>query len=593
MKAMLASIFSVTPTMLLQKFEFGLGVIILLGGVIAIHELGHFLCAKFVGARVDVFSIGFGPKLFRKVWHGTEYCLSLVPLGGYVKIYGQDPDELKDDPNPDPSQSLAHKGLWQRILVYVGGPGFNFILAILIFTVLAFIGIKKNPSIAVRIVAESPAYQSGLRSGDKIVNVDGTDVKTFEELYTKIAEYPGKTVPMTVVRGDNKKDLNVQIDKAEAYTPYGEPVISGYLTGLEFFARAAVVATTKEQNELGLKHGDLIKKINDVEINSWEDVENYFHDRLFDLPRFFSIEVVRNGTTMTVKSDDFSYLQKIITPNWNVLGLMDRLGLHSTELFIKEVKPGTPAEKAGLQVNDRIQSVARTGEQFKRVHSFTELQNRIQDIGKAVTAAAGDKGKPDFTNAVQLKIVRDGQLKKLGMSLDVSERQTQLGDKILNYTIGILSQITTLDVGTLYAKDMVTERTNNPIYAVASGFQKTGEFTVHTVVGLKKIVFGEVSMKAVGGPIMIAKIGGETLVKRGIRQFLIVMAVISITLGIVNLLPIPVLDGGHVMFALIESIRGKPLSQAAMQWSLKVGVTFLITLMFFAVYNDISRINLF
>src|SRR3989344_3658968 len=144
----------------LGYFEYTFGIITLLGGVIAVHEFGHFICAKWVGARVDVFSIGFGPKLLSKSYGGTEYRLALIPLGGYVKIYGQDLDEVTSDPNPKPEESLSHKKLWERLLVFIGGPAFNYFLAVFIFTVMAFIGFQKLPSIATRVVAYSPAYSA-------------------------------------------------------------------------------------------------------------------------------------------------------------------------------------------------------------------------------------------------------------------------------------------------------------------------------------------------------------------------------------------------------------------------------------------------
>ncbi|NUM88326.1 MAG: site-2 protease family protein, partial [Bdellovibrionales bacterium] len=136
----------------------------------------------------------------------------------------------------------------------------------------------------------------------------------------------------------------------------------------------------------------------------------------------------------------------------------------------------------------------------------------------------------------------------------------------------------------------VLERTLNPFSALAIGVKETWSATAMTVVGIKKLAFGEVSLKAVSGPIMIGKIAGDTLQSRGWRDFLRIMAIISISLGVFNLLPIPILDGGHVVFALIESVRGKPLSPTAMQVSLKVGLSLLLLLMVFAVYNDIMKV---
>jgi regulator of sigma E protease len=113
---------------------------------------------------------------------------------------------------------------------------------------------------------------------------------------------------------------------------------------------------------------------------------------------------------------------------------------------------------------------------------------------------------------------------------------------------------------------------------------------VMTVVGIKKLAFGEVSAKSVGGPIMIGKLAGDTFSSRGWRDFLRIMAIISISLGVFNLIPIPILDGGHIVFAVAESLRGKPLSQGVQQTALKVGLSLILVLMVFALYNDISRV---
>ncbi|MGZ3695665.1 MAG: M50 family metallopeptidase, partial [Bdellovibrionota bacterium] len=179
---------------LLGTLEYVFAIVTLLGGVIAIHEFGHFIFAKWAGIRVDTFSIGFGPKLFSKKWHETEYCLSLVPLGGFVKIYGQDPEELVTDPNPTPDRAFVKKSLPRKLSVLFGGPLFNYFLAIFIFAFLAIVGVQKLPAIATRVIAETPAYQSGLRSGDVILSIDNQPTRTFDDVLDVIAKNPEKSL---------------------------------------------------------------------------------------------------------------------------------------------------------------------------------------------------------------------------------------------------------------------------------------------------------------------------------------------------------------------------------------------------------------
>src|ERR1700733_12385507 len=126
--------------------EYVFAIVTLLGGVIAIHEFGHFIFAKWSKIRVDTFSIGFGPRLFSRKWGETEYCLSAVPLGGFVKIYGQDPEEVTNDPEPKPDRAFSHKPLWRKISVLFGGPLFNYFLAVALFAFLAIVGLQKIPA---------------------------------------------------------------------------------------------------------------------------------------------------------------------------------------------------------------------------------------------------------------------------------------------------------------------------------------------------------------------------------------------------------------------------------------------------------------
>ena len=162
---------------------------------------------------------------------------------------------------------------------------------------------------------------------------------------------------------------------------------------------------------------------------------------------------------------------------------------------------------------------------------------------------------------------------------------SDLGETIVTYTIGIQSA-----GKMIMPANMILERTLNPFKAIWIGLSETTENTVMTVVGLKKLLFGEVSAKSVGGPIMIGKLAGDTFSSRGWRDFLRIMAIISISLGVFNLIPVPILDGGHIVFAVIESMRGRPLSQRVQQTALKVGLSLILLLMVFALYNDISRV---
>lgn len=557
-----------------------LGGFLLLLIVVGIHEFGHFICAKYVGARVDIFSIGFGRHLWKKQWGETEYRICWIPLGGYVKIYGQDPEEVDDDPNPMPDRSLSNKSLPGRVLVFSGGPVFNFFLAIVAFAFLAFIGVPKIPSIATRVVAHSPAWTAGLRSGDKILSVGDNDVTKMEEVLEVVSENAKKELNLKVQRDEKLLSFVVPIDEESSYSPHGERIIIGALDGLEPYGRVPVVASTTKKNTWGFEPGDQIIAIGDTKVETWEDIETYIERAIADLPEQFTFKVLRNKEEIEITTPDLSWLKKRVASGWDANQLMEMVGLHSSELFIKTTMPDSPAAKAGLIPNDRIISV-----NGQKVYSFAGLRRQIRKAGESRIDQAKDGEPVNFDGAVELLIEREGKTERLTVGLIEKVEKDPIGNAIKSYSIGIQSQGMQKEPN---PENAIIERTLNPFVALGKGAAKTWEQTAMTLVGIKKLIFREVSSKAIGGPIMIMQVAGQSFL-RSWRSFVHLLAVISIALGVFNLLPVPVLDGGHIVFAMIEAVRGKPLSPQSVQTVMKVGLSLLLFLMVLATYNDIMR----
>lgn len=566
---------------LISTLEYIFAIVTLLGGVIAVHELGHFLFAKWSGIRVDTFSIGFGPKLFSKKWGETEYCLSLVPLGGFVKIYGQDPEELVNDPNPAPDRAFVKKPLVNKLGVLFGGPLFNYFLAILIFGFLAMVGVQKLPSIATRVIAETPAYQAGLRSGDLILSVDAQPTRTFDDVLDIIAKNPEKNLRFSILREGVPAELDIKVQKEHALTPYGEESIAGNLEGLDPLAREPVVAVSNPTHPWGFKSGDRLLEVEGVPLKSWEEFEKNIVRLLGAPPEKLHFKVKRGNETVALESANLRPILQKLPRKLDANDFLEASGIYNPELFIQEVVRDAPAFDAGMKEGDRLISV-----NGKRVYSFEHLRNLIQNTGEEVAKAAKDAGKePNFSQAVRIDVDRSGSRQQLVSSIRSTKGKDPLGQTIVTYTIGILSA-----GKPMMPPNLLIERTLNPFKALWIGTAETTENTVMTVVGLKKLLTGEVSAKSVGGPIMIGKLAGDTFSTRGWRDFLRIMAIISISLGVFNLIPLPILDGGHIVFAIIESARGKPLSAGVQQAFLKVGLSLILLLMVFALYNDISRV---
>lgn len=558
---------------LLSSLEYAFAIITLLGGVIAVHEFGHFFFAKLFGIRVDTFSLGFGPKLFSKKIGETEYCLSLVPLGGFVKIYGQDPEELELDPTPQPLRAFSKKSLGQKVSVLVGGPLFNYFLAIFIFTFLAIIGIQRLPALATRVVYGTPAFQAGLRSGDEISNIDGKDMHNFDDVEQAIAANGLKTLDFRLSREGKILQVPVYIAKENAVTAYGENSQAGVLDGLEPFGREAVFAVSGK-HPWGIESGDKLLRFNSAPISSWEDLESLLETGMNSLPMQIPIVVSRAGRELNLLSPNLSAQKKPGAPN--VERFLEENQLFPPELFVEEVMKGSPAEKAGLKKTDHILAV-----NGQAVYSFDHLRNTIQASGEAIAQDHKNLDK----EAVRLTVNRGGKTFEIPVGVSATKNKNPLGETIISYTVGIVSA-----GKAQLPKHMLLDRTFNPFVAVYRGAKETMRHTIVTVVGIKKLITGEASLKSVGGPIMIGKLAGETLSSRGWRDFLQIMAVISISLGVFNLLPVPILDGGYIVIAVVESLRGKPMSQQVTQVFLKVGLSLILILMVFAFYNDISRV---
>lgn len=200
-----------------------LATVVVLGVLIFVHEFGHFLVAKLVKVRVEVFSLGFPPKLVSKQIGETDYRISVVPLGGYVKLLGENPhDEVPPELIP---YSFLHRPLWQRTAIVLAGPAFNFFFAVIsLFLVFAFAGLPYVPTEIGRVVADSPAERAGLQGGDTIVAVDGIPVQRWEELARQIRGHGGQTLDLTVKRNDERLKFQVTPEKKEGLNIFGQKV---------------------------------------------------------------------------------------------------------------------------------------------------------------------------------------------------------------------------------------------------------------------------------------------------------------------------------------------------------------------------------
>ena len=452
-----------TVWLLLQKAWWFL---VVLGVLVAFHELGHFLAARWVGVKVLKFSLGFGPKLFGRKMGETEYLLSAIPLGGYVKLFGE--DETEATTQEDRTRSFAHQRLWGKVLIVAAGPGFNFILAYFIFAGWLATGTPLfvptfqdlTPDIEA-MVPGSPADTAGIQIGDRVSRVNGRDISTRTELFDAVAKSNGQALTLEIKRGEQVKTLTV--------TPTTTP---------------GPHASAQE-------------------------------------PGYY-------------------------------------LGVEETPPLVTSVMQGSPAAKAGLQAGDHVVNI-----EGQTIHTWSQMTGIV---------------KENPNRQLKVEVLREEH--RVSLTLTPSAEKAMVnGQSVEVGKIGISGPGRSI------------MRSSTPLLSLYDGLGATWGWTELTAIGLYKMVVGDISSKNIGGPLTIAKISGEAA-EQGASSVIFLIAILSINLGVLNLLPIPILDGGHLLFFLIEGILRKPLGERQREVAQQAGLVLLVGVMIFAFWNDLERIFL-
>ncbi len=452
-----------TVWLLLQKAWWFL---VVLGVLVAFHELGHFLAARWVGVKVLKFSLGFGPKLFGRKMGETEYLLSAIPLGGYVKLFGE--DETEATTQEDRTRSFAHQRLWGKVLIVAAGPGFNFILAYFIFAGWLATGTPLfvptfqdlTPDIEA-MVPDSPADTAGIQIGDRVSRVNGRDISTRTELFDAVAKSNGQALTLEIKRGEQVKTLTVMPTTTPG--PHASAQEPGYYLGVE-----------------------------------------------------------------------------------------------ETPPLVTSVMQGSPAAKAGLQAGDHVVNI-----EGQTIHTWSQMTGIV---------------KENPNRQLKVEVLREEHRVSLTVTPS-AEKAMVNGQSVEVGKIGISGPGRSI------------MRSSTPLLSLYDGLAATWGWTELTAIGLYKMVVGDISSKNIGGPLTIAKISGEAA-EQGASSVIFLIAILSINLGVLNLLPIPILDGGHLLFFLIEGILRKPLGERQREVAQQAGLVLLVGVMIFAFWNDLERIFL-
>lgn len=530
--------------------------VILISLTVFVHELGHFAVAKYFGVRVEVFSIGVGKKIWKRRRGDTEYAISLLPIGGYVKMFG---DELGAEVESEQKQfSFVHKPVLQRIGVVLAGPFMNLIFAIVLFVAIAMFGEDQKAPVVGDITESSVAFQAGFRSGDTILAVGERSVRTWAEFQSQMNHSIGQELAVKVGhRGGTEEVLKLTPQSMPDTGLLSMNKTMGSLEGLTNLASEPGIGVAREDSwayRMGFRTGDFISKVNGKEVKYWREAE----DKLLTQTPPFKVTVIREQGKEKFEPKEFEVTE---APTGKTFG---ENGIERGELFLAKVMPGTPAESAGLKAGDKLLEI-----QGAPVVQWEVVQNTVK-------AFKQDDG------ALKIKIERGGEQKSFDIVPVMTSTTSPQGLREDRFTIGIVPWLFPS------IPEMTTVKYGLSIDAFARGLERTWEVTAMTVVSFVKLFKAEISPKNISGIISIGQAASETF-KMGLGQFFSMMGVISINLFILNLLPIPVLDGGHMVFYTIEFLKGSPLSLRKIEMAQKFGIVVLMSLMVFALFNDFSR----
>lgn len=443
--------------------------LLVLSAVVFVHEMGHFLVARWCGVKVTTFSIGFG----RELWgfddrHGTHWRIAAIPLGGYVKFLDDENAASQPgrerEPGAPPREGAFHdKPVWQRAAVVAAGPFANFLMAAVIYAAINLtVGVRTIPATIDQVVPGTPAAEAGLKAGDLITAIDGWSIEGYEDVARIVGTSAGRA-------------LNIEVNRN------GAPL-----------AFQVTPSAKEHKDDLGV----------------------------------------------TLKLGDIG-IRRIIPA---------RIG---------DVIPEMPAAKAGFKSGDLITEIS--GEP---IQSF-------DDVIDAVGASAGKE--------LSFKVVRDGVTLDIAVVPVKSDHKDEQGRIVQRGKIGV-------------APERPEAQAVGLGEAIRLGVRETYANLAQTITGLGDIIAQRQSADQVGGPILMAEVTAR-VVELGIEPLLRWTALISANIGLLNLLPIPVLDGGHLLFYGIEALRRRPLSQRVQEIGFQIGLALVLMLVVFVNLNDLVRVG--
>ncbi len=540
-----------------------IAVVLLLGILVFVHEAGHFLVGKLCKIPVEIFSIGFGPTIFGFQIKETHYRLSVIPLGGFVKFYGSVPSE--EVPEDLKGREFFNASIPARVATIAAGPLANFILAVVAYTGLVSYGLKLPPALVGEIIPGSPAERSGLEFGDIITGINDKVIVSWRDVQSLISSAADQELRLKVKRDGQEVAVTVSPESVKDDDLPGKRGRIGISPNLV----PSVLTRVNETGVFaiaGLQTGDRLLRVEwqgkSLEMKYWRQFLGFLAQNFSQpLPTAVDLNLtVRSEIPDGKDTQGPERLIKVSIPQawvWNAAKSSELLGVTHAQLTVFKVDDPASLVLKG----DTI--VEWDG---KGVQSTFDLSQLISD-----------NRKPQ----INVKVLRNEQLKTLDLVLKGVEVQRVEG-KVTLYTVALQFW------GGLESPEMIEERYTNPFQALAYGLHETWATTQGISRGIFALFTGELPLAAISGPIGIAKVASDS-VRLGWQFFFNSLAIISINLGLINLIPIPVLDGGQLVLIGAEAGMRKRVPESAIENYQKLGFMMVLALVVIATYNDLGR----
>jgi len=600
------------PESLLRTLQVALGI----GLVIFVHEAGHFLAARWCGVRVDVFSLGFGPALLQFRRGATVYQLAMVPFGGYVRMAGEG-----TAPGTAPAHDeLGAKSVGARFLVYSGGVIMNVVFALVAFPIAYSFGVPITRPIIAAPVAGGGAWAAGIPAGSELTAVGDAPIRDFEDLVGAVALNGRSPVDVTFrTPAGDVRQVEVQPTKDEALGFYRIGVRIGSAPDGRLVVPAGSPAA-----EAGLEDGARLLGVTGVpqELTVAEQLA-------------WGLES-EQPLELRVAGLDGNERTVLLEPSWETVPDRVLFGIGPSGRAITQVRPGGVAESVGLMAGDRLLSLEGqplvAGLRDLRASLLSaprETELLIEREGEALslalpaeplrrTALATDLAVPTELDSAMVWVDPRGAAGIAGVPSGVriqrlggvpveswSEIQAICARAVEAEAplelMGLAPGESTAESWTLtpapasartlgfdLAPPTGTFRTEGLGAALLEGARASGRFLVHTGLTLKRMATQEVSTRNLGGIITISRVSYRVS-SLGWTKLLFFLCILSVNLAFLNVLPIPVLDGGYLFFLLVEKLKGSPVSARTLGYSQMVGLVLIVTLMVYVTYNDLLR----